>query len=113
MVKRISDQDLEDLLIKERGAFAVAFMSYSSIACDHFKPELAGLPEAMQGRIAFYAIDADENPTITGELGVEHTPTLVVFKDYEEVVRYEGPYSKEALKERLENAVFKKPEAPQ
>lgn len=113
MVKRISDQDLEDLLIKERGAFAVAFMSYTSIACDHFKPELAALPEAMLGRMAFYTIDADENPTITDELGVEAVPTLVVYKDYEEVVRYEGPYSKEALKERLENAVFKKPEAPQ
>lgn len=113
MVKRIMDTDLEDLLIKERKAFAVAFMSYTSIACDHFKPELAALPEAMLGRIDFYTIDADENPTIAGELGVEAVPTLVVYKDYEEVVRYEGPYSKEALKERLENAVFKKPEAPQ
>lgn len=113
MIKRITDQELEDLLVRATSPVAIAFMSYTSIACDHFKPELAALPDAMLGRMKFYLIDIDENPSIAEELGIDAVPTLVVYKDCDEVVRYEGPYSKEALKDRLEEKLFKKPEAPQ
>lgn len=107
-VKRISDRDFEDLLAAEKGNFAVAFMSTTSIPCDHFRAELEGLAEILDGRLRFYRLDVDENPTITDELSVTAVPTLAVYRKEEEIVRYEGPYSREALKERLETAVFKK-----
>lgn len=107
-VKRISDRDLEDLVVREKGPFGVAFMSTCSIPCDHFRAELEALPELMKNRIQFYRLDVDENPTITDDLGIDAVPTLVIYRKEEEIVRYEGPYSREALKERLENAVFKK-----
>lgn len=113
MVKTITDHGLEDMLVRTKGPLAIAFMSHSSIACDHFRPELAALPDAMLGRIEFRAIDIDENPSITEDLGVDAVPTLVIYKDCEELHRYEGPYSKEALKDRLETLLFNKPGAPQ
>ncbi len=87
-------------------------MAVGSIPCDHFLPELTAMPDLLKNRMKFYHLDVDENPTITEELGVTATPTLIIFKGEEELKRYEGPYSKEALKERLESVLlFKKPDA--
>ena len=41
------------------------------------------------------------DPSITEELGVQAVPTLLVFREGEELARYEGPYSREALNDRL------------
>lgn len=111
-VKRINDRGLEELLVSEKGCFAVAFMSTTSIPCDHFLPELTAMPALMKHRIKFYHLDMEENPTITDEMEVLAAPTLLVFKGGEEVKKMEGPYSKEALKDRLEEVLlFKKPGA--
>ncbi len=99
-LRRITDEGL-DTLIQEDGWFAVAFMSRFAIPCDHFLPELAAMPDMMEHRIGFHLIDIDENPTITDTLGITAVPTSLVFLDGKEMARYEGPYSREALKERL------------
>ncbi len=72
-------------------------MSYGSIPCDHFKPEL----DAMSLHYKTYQLDVDENPHITEELGIKAVPTVVVYREGEEIARYEGPYSREALLERI------------
>jgi thioredoxin-like negative regulator of GroEL len=111
MVKRLNDWRFEETLDREKGVVGVAFMSYTSIPCDHFMPELHGLAEIMDGRIKFFIVDCVENPTLTDDLAIEAAPTLVMFKANEEIGRYEGPYSKEALKDRLETLLlFKKPD---
>lgn len=116
MIRTINDERLEKLLDQSANhkgdLFGIAFMSYASIPCAHFKPELAALPELLKDRITFHILDADENPTICGELDIHAVPMLLIFKDGVEIARYEGPYSKEALKERLETVLlFKKPDA--
>jgi len=77
----------------------------------HFRPELSAVSDMLDGKIEFFRIDVTENPTITDELGVQAVPTLLVFRDGEEVARYEGPYSREALNERLTNLMAGKPPA--
>lgn len=116
MIRTINDEHLEALLdqsVNHKGTlFGVAFMSHMSVPCDHFKPELSALPELLKDRIIFHILDADENPTICGELDIQAVPVLLIFKDGVEIARYEGPYSKEALKDRLETVLlFKKPDA--
>lgn len=99
-VLTVTDEGLEKL-IQENNLFAIAFTSRTSIPCDHFLPEYSAMPEILGGRLSFFKIDHDENPTISDELQVLAVPTLIVFKEGQECVRYEGPYSREALKERL------------
>lgn len=111
MVKRLNDWLFEEMLIQEKGVVGVAFMNYASIPCDHFMPELHGLAELMEDRVKFFIVDVVENPTLSEEFGIDAAPTLVMFKDDEEIARYEGPYSKEALKGRLDTLLlFKKPD---
>ena len=101
MVRDLNDHGLEERVLEANGLVGVAFLDYGSIPCDHFRPELEGVAEMLQGKVEFYRIDVTENPSITEELGVQAVPTLLVFRDGDEIARYEGPYSREALNERI------------
>lgn len=101
MVKDLNDTGLEERVLESDGLVAVAFLDYGSIPCDHFRPELDAVSDMMDGKVDFYRIDVTENPSITEELGVQAVPTLLVFREGEEIARYEGPYSREALNDRL------------
>jgi len=101
MVRDLNDQGVEDRVLGVEGPVAVAFLDYDSLPCHHFRPELEAVSEQMEGKVDFYRIDVTENPWITEELGVEAVPTLLVFREGKEIARYEGPYSREALGDRL------------
>jgi thioredoxin 1 len=101
MVRDLNDHGLEEKVLETDGLVAVAFLDYCSIPCDHFRPELNGIASMLDGKVQFFQIDVSENPSITDELSVEAVPTLLVFRDGEEIARYEGPYSREALNERI------------
>lgn len=110
MIRHITDEGLEDLLVRERALFAVAFMTYDSVPCDRFREEFGDLPELLRGRVKFYQIDEDENPTMADDLKILAVPTMLVFRDGQELARYEGVYTKECLKERFETLLLiKKP----
>lgn len=111
-IKHLNEIDVEALFEKEKDLFAVVLTSYESIPCQHFEPELRAIAELMDGRLRFYRVNATENPAAAEYLGVEAVPTVVIIRDREEIAKYEGPYSKEALKERLET-LLKKIEAPE
>lgn len=106
MIRRITDEGLEDLLVRERSVFAVAFMAYDSSPCHSFKSELAELPELLRGRVKFFLIDEGENPTIADDLKILAVPTLLVWRDGKEIARYEGVYTKECLKDRFETLLL-------
>jgi thioredoxin-like negative regulator of GroEL len=104
LVHRIADIELRELIQKDRGYSAVLFFDYQSISCDHFQPEFHAFSEEM--RLVFCAeIVCDENPTITDEHGVSAVPTTLLFKGGKEFGRWEGPYSREALKDRVVEAI--------
>lgn len=106
MVFRIHDVELQEILDPERALTdqwsAVSFIDIGSIPCNHFKPEFETFAQAMKG-IYCAEIVCDENPTITSKCGVIAIPTTLIFKGTKEVGRYEGPYSHETLKERVQN----------
>lgn len=106
-VRHINDGDLKNLLYHS-DPFAVAFMSYMSIPCGYFAPELYALPELMNHRLKFFYLDVDENPDITERMGVTAIPTLLLMRGKVEVAKYEGPYKKEALCERIVAALSNK-----
>lgn len=100
-IRHLNDTDVEALFEKEKDLFAVVLTSYESIPCQHFEPELRAIAEIMDGRLRFYRVNATENPAAAEYLGVDAVPTVIIFRDREEIAKYEGPYSKEALQERL------------
>jgi thioredoxin-like negative regulator of GroEL len=102
-----SDQFVEERILNARGFVAAAFFGMFSTPSEHFLAEYAALSESLGDRMEFYAVNADENPTITEDAQITSLPTTIVWKDASEVARYEGPYSREALNDRLAKLMSK------
>lgn len=105
MVRDANDRILEQRIIGSRGYVVVAFFMRESIPCDHFRPEYENVASMIEGDIEFWRIDAMENPEITDTLGITACPTTLLFRDVEEIRRFEGPYSRETLRDRLKDAM--------
>ena len=96
-----NDHAIEKTLLESDGVVVIAFLGCESRPCEHFKPELWPLAEQLGNRVIVLWTDVDENPTITEEMGVRAIPTVQVYRDGERLAMYEGPYSHEALIERI------------
>jgi len=101
MAKYVNDQELEERILEADTPVAIAFLAYDSIPARHFEPEYDSVADEFRTRMEFHKINVEENPTITEDLGVDAVPTMLIFRDSDEIARYEGPYSSEALMERI------------
>ncbi len=101
MVRNLTDQGVEERVLSVDGPVGLAFLDYDSVPCRHFRPELEAVAEQLEEKVVFYRTNVTENPSITEALGVEAIPTLVIFREGKELARYEGPYSREALGDRI------------
>ncbi|HEY8418771.1 MAG TPA: thioredoxin domain-containing protein, partial [Limnochordales bacterium] len=55
--------------------------------------------------VTVYKLNTDENPMSPGKYGVMSIPTLIVFRNGQEVNRIVGLLPKEALREKLQAAM--------
>ena len=54
------------------------------------------------GKLAVGKLEADPNPTARDQMGIQGLPTLVIFKNGQEVARHEGAMAKPQLKAFLD-----------
>jgi thioredoxin 1 len=54
------------------------------------------------GRLAVGKLEADPNPTARDQMGIQGLPTLLIFKNGEEVARHEGAMAQPQLKAFLD-----------
>ena len=69
--------------------------------CKMMEPVLDELAEDMQGEVAVGKLNVDENKEKSREYGISSIPTLLIFKDGENVDRLVGAMDKETLKQKL------------
>ena len=69
--------------------------------CKMMDPVLEEIAEEMQNDIAVGKLNVDENKAKTSEYGISSIPTMLVFKNGENVDRLVGAMPKEALKQKL------------
>lgn len=67
--------------------------------CRVVKPVLEKLAKEYQGRVDLWQINADENPELLQELKIYGIPTLIVFRNGEEVLRHVGAKPASTLNE--------------
>ncbi len=99
----VNDTDVEALITERVGITVVAFLRWDVIACDHFKPELQAFADKVSSRITVCWLSQEDHPTLSVEQGIEDksVPVTLVFKNGDEIARFKGPYSREALEDRI------------
>lgn len=70
--------------------------------CRILGPVLERVSERLGGQVTLDKLDVDANPAISAEYGVRSLPTVILFKDGEEVDRFVGARSESAVEAFLE-----------
>lgn len=71
--------------------------------CKMVKPILEKLAEEYAGRVDMWQINADDQQELLKELNIYGIPTLIVYRDGQELLRQVGAKPASALKELFEN----------
>jgi len=70
--------------------------------CRMLEPTIEKLAEDNQGKLKVCKLNTDENQNIAAQYGIQGIPTIIVFKEGNEVGRTVGVMSKEKLQEKLD-----------
>lgn len=99
-MKEINETNFKEE-IKE-GVTLVDFYATWCGPCKMLHPILEEL-SSTRGEVTFKQIDVDEAPNISKEFGVMSIPTLILFKDGEEIAKNIGFISKSELTDWINN----------
>lgn len=84
------------------GAPTIAkFQTRSCVICRRLEPGLRQVSERMSGALRVVDVDAEDNPELAERYGIRGVPTLILFKDGNELSRCTGFQSAGMLREWL------------
>lgn len=97
----LSQTNFETEVLKSDKPVLVDFWAPWCMPCKIIAPAVEGLAKELRGRLKVLKLNVDESPDIATELSIFNIPTLVLFKDGQEVSRMVGVNSKEALETKI------------
>ena len=97
----VSDETFEDLVLKSDVPALVDFWAPWCGPCRMVAPIVEDLAKDYDGRAMIAKINTDENVQVAGQLGIMGIPTLIIFKNGQEVDRVVGYAPRGALEEKL------------
>lgn len=96
-VLHLSDLSFGDLVLASEGFILVDFYLASTPDCQREGVVIEDLAPKYQGKVILAKLDVDKNPGIASRYKVISVPTLILFKDGEEIDRMVGFVSEEEL----------------
>jgi len=99
----ITSQNFEAEVLKSEQPVMVDFFATWCGPCQILAPTVEELAQEYKGKAKIGKLDIDQNQELASQYQVMSVPTLIFFKDGQEVDRIMGVQSKEAFKEKLDN----------
>ena len=93
-------QELQDLIAGEKGVL-LYFSSDSCSVCKVLKPKVAELLSKQFPLMVSRYVDTEKSPVITGQFRVFTIPTILIFFEGKEQVRYSRNISMHQLEEAI------------
>jgi len=103
MAKELTDNSFAKDILESKGVSLVDFWAPWCGPCRQLSPIVEELSKEMEGKMAVYKCNIDENPEIPSQFAVRGIPTLMIFKDGKLVDTKVGALSKAALSEWANN----------
>lgn len=102
MATIITDQDFADQVLKAKVPVLVDFFAEWCGPCKMIAPIIEELAEEYDGKALVVKMNVDDSMDTAQSYGIMSIPTLVFFKDGQEVDRSVGAIPKEAMAEKLD-----------
>lgn len=96
-VLHMNTEDFENIVLTEKKPTIVDFWAVWCGPCKMLAPTVEELGSELEGKAFVGKVDVDENRELAVKYGVMSIPTVIYFKDGEEVTRLVGVQSKEKL----------------
>lgn len=103
--KEVTDATFETDVLKSDLPVLVDFWAPWCGPCRMVAPIVEELGEEYAGKVNFYKMNTDENPSIPSKYGIRSIPSLLIFKKGELKETIVGFRPKSDLKKRLEAAI--------
>ena len=102
MVHHIEPGQIIDEVLKNEGLVVVDFFATWCAPCQMLAPVLIELDEKYGDEVEFYKVNIDESEDAAIRYGVSSVPTLIFFKDGEEIDRQVGFADEDELSDWIE-----------
>ncbi|HAH04553.1 MAG: lpbca thioredoxin [Parcubacteria group bacterium GW2011_GWA2_43_17] len=100
-----SDQNFEAEVLKSSTPVLVDFFATWCGPCQMQAPIIDELADEYKGKVKIGSLDVDQSQKTAGQFQVSSIPTLIMFKDGQEVERFLGLQAKSVLKDKLDSLV--------
>lgn len=101
-VKELKDAQFSDAIAT--GICLVDFWAPWCGPCQMMGPVLDALAQAVGSTATIAKVNVDENNATAAEFGVQSIPTLILFRDGEEIGRFVGVQTEETLRAAIQDA---------
>jgi len=101
MVKEINEEEFKNEVLANEGVCVVDFFAEWCPPCKMLSPEFEKVSEGYEN-IKFFKVDTDKNMELATKYKIELVPTVIFFKNGQEVKRESGYITKEELKQMIE-----------
>ena len=102
----VTSQDFSEQVLKAPQMVVVDFSSDRSSSCQIFNPEFTAISEEYKGRVTFAKLDVDTNEGLTNQWNVDGIPTVIFFKNGQEINRIKGIVMRDKLRRQIEGALL-------
>jgi len=99
----VTDADFEEIILKAGVPAVVDLWAEWCGPCHMIAPSVEQMANEFDGRAIVAKMNVDENPAVPANLGIMGIPTLIYFKDGQEVDRQVGVARYEQLANKMEN----------
>ncbi len=105
MSKEVQDKDFESEVIASKMPVLIDFWADWCGPCRMLSPVLEQLSEDMKDKIKIVKMNIDENPETPSKFGVRSIPTMMLFKDGNQIATKVGALPKNAIKDWINSVM--------
>jgi thioredoxin 1 len=102
MALELTDANFDELVLKSDKPVLVDFWAVWCGPCRMVAPIVEELAKDYEGRAVIGKVDVDNNPEISARLGIRNIPTLLFFKNGEQVDKVVGAVPKQTFAAKLD-----------